>query len=76
MVAENAPDRLKRELKRAIDALRTDLTRIELLSAALSAFCRPVPEYEPTFRHVHPTGSPAHELGGTRDSQMYHSRVG
>jgi len=43
--------------------MRADLDRIEFLSAALSAFSKPVPEYEPSFRHMHHLALKAHELG-------------
>jgi hypothetical protein len=62
-VAENAADRLKRELHRTIDHLRGDLNRVEILTAALSAFSRPVPDYEPAFRHLHRTPLSAFEIG-------------
>jgi hypothetical protein len=67
MGQDNATDRLKRELGRAVDTLRADLERVELLTAAISAFHRPVPEYEPTFRHTHRTSLSAHELGSPSD---------
>jgi hypothetical protein len=62
-----ATDQLKRELNRAVDTLRADLERVELLTAAISAFYRPIPDYEPTFRHTHRTSLSAHELGASRD---------
>lgn len=62
MVPENATDRLKRELSRAVEILKADLERVELLTAALSAFHRPVPDYEPTFRHSDRMALSAHEL--------------
>ncbi len=65
MGSDNATDRMQRELGRAVEALRADLDRVELLTAALVAFSRPVPEYEPTFRHVGRTGLVAHELGNS-----------
>jgi hypothetical protein len=63
MGTENATDRMQRELDRAVAALRADLDRVELLSAALSAFSRPVPEYEPAFHHVRTMNLASHELG-------------
>jgi hypothetical protein len=73
MAQENATDHLKRELKRAVETLRADLDRVELLTAALAAFHRPVPDYEPTFRHTQRMSLSAHELGPTRDHDMYTS---
>jgi hypothetical protein len=62
MALENPTDRLKRELSRAVETLKSDLDRVELLTAALSAFHRPVPDYEPTFHHTHRMSLSAHEL--------------
>jgi hypothetical protein len=62
MAPENPTDRLKRELSRAVETLKADLDRVELLTAALSAFHRPVPDYEPTFQHTHRMRLSAHEL--------------
>lgn len=62
MVPENPTDHLKRELSRAVETLKADLERVELLTAALSAFHRPIPDYEPTFRHTQRMGLSAHEL--------------
>ena len=62
MGKDTATDRMQRELDRAMGALRADLDRVELLTAALSAFSRPVPEYEPSFRHVRRMELEAHEL--------------
>ena len=63
MGSDNATDQMQRELGRAVEALRVDLDRVELLTAALVAFSRPILEYEPTFCHVGRTGLVAHELG-------------
>lgn len=71
MASENATDRLKRELACAIETLRADLDRVELLTAALAAFHRPVPEYEPTFRHTQRMSLSAHELGPPPNQDMY-----
>jgi hypothetical protein len=59
MAPENPTDRLKRELSCAVE---NDLDRVELLTAALRAFHRPVPDYEPTFQHTHRMSLSAHEL--------------
>lgn len=48
-----ATERIKRKLDDALDNMRGDLERVELLAAALCAFSRPVPDYEPRFRHLH-----------------------
>jgi hypothetical protein len=58
----SAADRVRRELNGALDKIRVELDRIELLSIALSAFSKPVPEYEPDFRHLRHITAPAIEL--------------
>ena len=62
MNSENAIDRVRRELLRVIDHARADLDRIEILTAALSAFSKPVPDYEPAFRHMHKLALSEHEI--------------
>jgi uncharacterized protein Yka (UPF0111/DUF47 family) len=62
MRAENAIDRVKRELHRSLDTMHRDLDRVEILAAALGAFSKPIPEYEPTFRHMSDLALDAHEL--------------
>jgi hypothetical protein len=54
-------DRVKRELHRALEDTRADLDRVEIWSAGLYAFSRPIPEYQPSFQHLNrPLG--AHEI--------------
>ncbi len=65
MATEASMEKIKRELHRAVDSMRSDLTRVEILTAALSAFSRPVPDYEPAFHHVQRIKLSAHELGAT-----------
>lgn len=62
MRTETAIDRVRCELHRALDHMRADLDRIEILSAALAAFSRPIPDYEPGFRHMRHLTLNAHEL--------------
>jgi hypothetical protein len=62
MKSETAIDRVRRELCRVLDHMRADLDRIEILTAALSAFGKPVPEYEPSFQHMHQMALSAHEI--------------
>jgi hypothetical protein len=66
MGKEETTDRVKRQLCRAIDSLRHDLTRVEILSAALCAFNRPVPSYDPVFYHLRKPMRGAHELDDER----------
>ena len=61
MGTTNVKDRVRRELYRALDDVRADINRIEILAAALIAFSRPVPDYEPGFHHMRHLA--AHELG-------------
>ena len=67
MAAEGVMDRMQRELVRAVEDLRTDIDRVELLTAALSAFNRPIPDYELSFHHMAQPDLGAFELSGTPD---------
>jgi len=67
MGTDNASDRMQRELNRAMDALRADLDRVELLTAALSVFSSPVPEYEPSFLHMRRSQLASHQLNESAD---------
>ena len=58
-------NRVKHDLLDALDIMRADLDRVELLAAALSVFSRPIPDYEPRFLHVPRVPLSAHELGET-----------
>ena len=62
MRTETAIDQVRRELHRVLAHMRADLDRIEILMAALSAFSRPVPDYEPAFRNMRHLMLTAHEL--------------
>ena len=55
-------DRVKKELLRAFDNTRLELDRIEILAAGLAAFNGPIPNYEPTFRHLPQLNRDAQEL--------------
>ena len=61
-----ATDRLKRELQRAVEHIRSELDKIEILSAAMSAFSRPIPNYEPGVRHLRHVTASALELNSAR----------
>ncbi|HEY1310810.1 MAG TPA: hypothetical protein VGF02_07650 [Pseudolabrys sp.] len=63
MTNEEATDRIKRKLDDALDTMRSDLDRVELLAVALNTFSRPIPDYEPTFRHVRQLTLNSHMLG-------------
>ena len=47
-----AADQVRHDLYRALDTMRADIDRVDMLAAALGAFSKPVPEYEPIFRHL------------------------
>jgi hypothetical protein len=64
MKTETAIELIRHDLHRALDNMRADLNRIEILSAALSAFGRPVPDYEPGFRHMRNLTLDVHRIGG------------
>ena len=59
-----AADRIKREMSRALDRMRIELDRIEILATALAAFTKPVPEYEPSFQHLRYGSATAFEIKG------------
>jgi hypothetical protein len=63
---EIGPDRLKGELHCAMERIRTELDKIDILSAAMSAFSKPVPDYEPGFRHMRHVTASALELNSNR----------
>jgi hypothetical protein len=63
MKPESAIDRVRRELRRVLDHVRADLDRIEILTAALNAFNKPVPDYEPAFQHINGLALKQHQIG-------------
>ena len=62
MEKDAAIARVRNELYRAFDKTRVELDRIEILAAGLAAFNAPVPEYEPTFHHLHRLHLSKHKL--------------
>jgi len=62
-VENDTTEQIKQELHRTIDRMRHDLDRVEILTAALSVFARPIPEYEPTFLHIRHATRGVHKLG-------------
>jgi hypothetical protein len=62
MTDEAATDRITRGLHVAIETMRSDLDRVELLAAALNIFGAPVPDYEPRFRYPHRAPLSGYEL--------------
>ncbi|HSP51221.1 MAG TPA: hypothetical protein VLN61_13785 [Pseudolabrys sp.] len=63
MGTDTAIDRVTRDLHSALNTMRGELDRVELLAVALSVFSRPIPDYEPRFRHLPRVPLSAHELG-------------
>jgi hypothetical protein len=60
---EHAEDMIVRNLIEALNRLHDDLDRVELWTAALSDFQKPVPEYPPENDYLLPTRkSPASRL--------------
>jgi hypothetical protein len=47
-----ASDKLRHDLKCTLANVHVELERIDILTAALEAFSRPVPDYEPSFHHL------------------------
>jgi hypothetical protein len=62
MRSDAAAAKVRNELNRAFDKTRAELDRIEILAAGLAAFNAPIPEYEPTFHHLHRLNLTKHEL--------------
>jgi hypothetical protein len=65
-MVQEPQQRLMHDLQRAIDKIRGELARVELLAAALAGLSRPVPEYEPRFHHLGPQRLTDHELSQRR----------
>ncbi|MCW5690061.1 MAG: hypothetical protein KIT76_16055 [Pseudolabrys sp.] len=42
---------LRDEMHRALEKVGRELEKLEILAAAMAAFSRPVPDYEPGFQH-------------------------
>jgi hypothetical protein len=63
MINEAATDQIKRKLDYALDTMRSDLDRVELLAVGLNAFSRPIPDYAPRFMHLNAATLGAQELG-------------
>ncbi len=51
---EPAEDQIVRNLISALERLHEDLDRVELWTAALNCFHRPVPDYQPGERYLLP----------------------
>jgi hypothetical protein len=51
------------KLQHSLVAMSMELDRVEILTAALVTFSRPVPDYEPYFRHVGRMTPSVQELG-------------
>lgn len=74
MLRETAQDRVERELYRTLDGIRVHLDRAEILVAALGAFNRPVPDYEPAFRHLRRAKLTAYALNPSRSHNRRRTR--
>ncbi|WP_137042521.1 hypothetical protein [Pseudolabrys sp. FHR47] len=59
-------ERLACEMHRALDAIDMQLMRLEILTAAMAAFSRPVPDYETSFQHQRHLTASATVLRNTR----------
>jgi hypothetical protein len=57
---EQAEGQIVRNLVQALERLHEDLDRVELWTAALNSFQRPVPDYTPREQHL---------LGGARQPE-------
>ncbi len=57
---EKQTQRRKGELHNAVDTMHGELTRVEIMTAAMAAFSQPIPDYEQNFHHLrHLTASAA-----------------
>jgi hypothetical protein len=61
-MARQTTDMLIAELQILLGRMRRDFDRIEILAAALTAFNGPVPDYEPTFRHLRRGALSEHDI--------------
>jgi len=52
-MAELVEDQIVRNLTKALERLHEDLDRVELWTAALNCFQRPVPDYQPGERYLY-----------------------
>jgi hypothetical protein len=48
---DQASERLAEDLQRTLEKLSVNVDRVEILTAAIAGFRRPVPDYEPKFHH-------------------------
>lgn len=49
---QNKPiERLRGEIYRALDSIEEQLKRLEILTGAMTAFSRPIPDYDMSFQH-------------------------
>ena len=64
MEQQVATDVLVKELQSVLDKMSRDFDRIEILTGALAAFSRPVPDYEPKFLHLNRATLDEHGLAG------------
>jgi len=62
MATDVALDRLRSDLDRAVEKIRVNLDRIEMLVAGLAAFNAPIPGYERRFQHLLPQTTKVQEL--------------
>jgi hypothetical protein len=51
-MTEAAMEKMSHEIFRTVESVRAELDRIEILTAALDAFSKPIPDYEPGFQHL------------------------
>jgi hypothetical protein len=62
---EQAEGKIMHNLVQALERLHEDLDRVELWTAALEGFHRPVPEYQPGDQYLlHPRQPPQHKRPG------------
>lgn len=48
---EQPVEKLRRDISGALDVIDDQLSRLEILTAAMAAFSQPIPDYDPGFQH-------------------------
>jgi hypothetical protein len=62
MGTEHVTHKIANQLQHVLADISHNLDRVEILTAALAGFSRPVPDYEPRFHHLHGATLRDHEL--------------
>jgi hypothetical protein len=66
MGTDRVTQKIASQLHQVLANMNGDLDRVEILTAALAGFSRPIPDYEPTFHHLNAAPLPEHEIRSGR----------